>query len=296
MATAADLIRVAAGEVGYIEGPYNRTKYGAEMYGGKYQNQAWCGLFTDWCLQKVNMLQGEPSSVWTPSGAAGYQRANRWISRAGAAQAGDVVYFDWGGSQSVQQVDHVGFVEAVAGDYILTIEGNTSSSNAGSQSNGDGVYRRKRPRSVIVGFGRPQYSVTPVPPQPIDWAALRRLLAAMLLNEGFGSTGTVREGSGGRDVLLWHRRRWDRREPDSVVGGHGAPEHPGRTRLTWPRRRASHVARCGNKPPNLVVASPATSLASTSCWTRCRQTSGTRCWISSGVSRCCRTQRSLRSW
>lgn len=206
MATAADLLRVAAGEVGYVEGPYNRTKYGAEMYGGKYQNQAWCGLFTDWCLQKVNMLQGEPSSVWTPNGAAGYQRANRWIARAGAPQAGDVVYFDWGGSQSVQQVDHVGFVEAVTGDYILTIEGNTSSSNAGSQSNGDGCYRRKRPRSVIVGFGRPQYATAPpVPPQPIDWAALRRLLAAMLLNEGFGSTGTVKEGSGGRDVLLWQR-------------------------------------------------------------------------------------------
>lgn len=206
MATAQDVLRIAAGEVGYREGAYNWTKYAAEMYGGKYQNQAWCGVWTDWCLAQANLLQGEPSSVWTPGGATSYQRAGRWISRAGVALPGDVVYFDWGGSQSVQQIDHVGLVEAVTPDYILTIEGNTSGDWQGSQSNGDGVYRRKRPRSAIVGFGRPQYEIpTPVPPQPIDWAALRRMAAAKILNEGFGSTGTVKEGSGGRDVLLWQR-------------------------------------------------------------------------------------------
>lgn len=206
MATAADLLRVAAGEIGYREGRWNHTKYGAELYGGKYQNQAWCGLFTDWCFAKVNMLGGEPSSVWTPGGASGYQRANRWVSRAGDPRPGDVVYFDWAGSQSVPQIDHVGLVEAVTPEFILTIEGNTSSSNAGSQSNGDGVYRRKRPRSTIVGFGRPQYATpAPMPPQPIDWAAVRRMAAAKILNDGFGNTGTVKEGSGGRDVVLWQQ-------------------------------------------------------------------------------------------
>ena len=134
MATAQDVLRIAAGEVGYREGAYNWTKYSAEMYGGKYQNQAWCGVFTDWCFSKVNMLQGEPSSVWTPAGAQGYQVAGRWVSRSGSPQAGDVVYFDWGGSQTASLTDHVGLVEAVTTDYILTIEGNTSSSNAGSQN------------------------------------------------------------------------------------------------------------------------------------------------------------------
>ena len=205
MTTSTDLIRVAAREVGYVEGPYNRTKYGAEMYNGKYQNQAWCGLFTDWCLLKVNLLRGEPSSVWTPGGAAAYQRANRWIGRSGEPRTGDVVYFDFGGSQSVNQIDHVGLVEAVNGNMILTIEGNTSSSNTGSQSNGDGVYRRHRPRSIIVGFGRPQFSSAPVPPPTIDWAAVRRMAAARILNDGFGNTSTVQQGSGGRHVLLWQQ-------------------------------------------------------------------------------------------
>jgi hypothetical protein len=207
MATAQDVIRVAASQVGYTEGRYNWTKFSAEMYGGRYQNQPWCGVWTDWCFAQTNMLSGEPSSVYTPAGAAGYQRANRWIGRSGNPASGDVVYFDWGGSQSVSLVDHVGLVEAVAPDYILTIEGNTSAGSEGSQSNGDGCYRRKRPRSVIVGFGRPQYQPgpAPTPPPDIDWKAVRRMAAAKILNDGIGSTGTVQQGSGGRDVLLWQQ-------------------------------------------------------------------------------------------
>lgn len=205
MTSPSELIRVAAIEIGYTEARNNWTKYSAEMYGGKYQNMAWCGVFTDWCLSKVNMLRGEPSSVWTPGGAAAYQKAGRWVGRNGDPRAGDIVYFDWGGSESVNKVDHVGIVEAVQGNVILTIEGNTSSDWAGSQSNGDGVYRRKRPRGVIVGFGRPQYSATPTPPPNIDWAALRRMLAAQILNNGIGSTGTVQQGSGGKHVILWQQ-------------------------------------------------------------------------------------------
>lgn len=203
--TPHDLLRVAGGEVGYTEGRHNHTKYGAEMYNGRYQNQAWCGLFTDWCLQKVNLLRGEPSSVWTPGGATGYQRARRWVPRSGDPRPGDIVYFDWGGSQTVNLIDHVGIVESVAGNTISTIEGNTSSTNAGSQSNGDGVYRRQRPRSVIVGFGRPQFSDAPTPPPNIDWVALRRLAAASILADGFGNAGTVREGDRGNSVRLWQR-------------------------------------------------------------------------------------------
>nr|DAY44672.1 MAG TPA: CHAP domain protein [Caudoviricetes sp.] len=58
------------------------------------------------------------------------------------AQRGDVVLFDW---DQDGLTDHVGIVEANLGDgWLQTIEGNTSSSNAGSQSSGNGVYRRQR--------------------------------------------------------------------------------------------------------------------------------------------------------
>ena len=40
-------IEVAAGEVGYIEGPAdNETKY-------QKANQPWCGAFVNWCAKQV---------------------------------------------------------------------------------------------------------------------------------------------------------------------------------------------------------------------------------------------------
>jgi len=39
--------------------------------------------------------------------------------------------------------------------YLQVIEGNTSSGSKGSQSNGDGVYLRKRPYSLVMGVVRP---------------------------------------------------------------------------------------------------------------------------------------------
>lgn len=52
---------------------------------------------------------------------------------------------------------HVGLIEKrVTGGY-QTIEGNTSSGNSGSQSNGGGCYRRTRPDSAVVYIVRPRY-------------------------------------------------------------------------------------------------------------------------------------------
>lgn len=52
--------------------------------------------------------------------------------------------------------EHVGIVTKVEGRTIYSIEGNTSSSSAGSQDNGGGVFERKRVNN-IVGFGRLKY-------------------------------------------------------------------------------------------------------------------------------------------
>jgi cell wall-associated NlpC family hydrolase len=61
------------------------------------------------------------------------------------AQPGDIIFFDWTGAGIA---DHVGIVieNQVAKGYLLTIEGNTSPEGAvgASQSNGGGVYTRKR--------------------------------------------------------------------------------------------------------------------------------------------------------
>lgn len=182
MGTAADALKMARSYLGFVEGPRNnQTPFGA--YTG-YQYQPYCGSFVKFVLDKTGTA-GEPSPVYTPAGAAGYQRAGRWIPRNGTPLPGDTVFFDFQGGQSPAGVDHVGFVTRVLPDgRIETIEANTSPGDAGSQSNGGGVYARIRPRGVIAGFGRPKYTPAPNVPTPapvpvpdVDWPALRRAVA-----------------------------------------------------------------------------------------------------------------------
>ena len=146
MVTASKVVSIAAGQVGYKEGKNNSNKYGA-AYG--MNNVSWCMEFIWWCFKQAGM-------DWykTASCTACYKHyASRAVSRD-ALRKGDVVFFDWDHSGDC---DHVGIVESVGSSRITTIEGNTSSGNAGSQSNGDGVYRRYRTRSQIAKAIRPAY-------------------------------------------------------------------------------------------------------------------------------------------
>ena len=71
-----------------------------------------------------------------------------------AARPGDWVYFNWPGGDSV---DHVGLFLSREGSTVHTLEGNTSSGNSGSQSNGGGVFKRTRDRSLIAAVVRPPF-------------------------------------------------------------------------------------------------------------------------------------------
>jgi hypothetical protein len=202
--SAADVLRIAGAEVGYVEGPNNWSRYAV----GGAQNQPWCGSFVDWVLRQAG-VRGEPSSVWTPSGLQGHRQRGTAIDRNGPVRPGDVVYFDWQGRTATQGVDHVGIVTGVRQDgRVETIEGNTSPTDQGSQSNGGGVYRRVRPRSVIAGFGRPRYDSTPAPaPQPTNpdqTAAFRRYAAALNIRD-LTKAGTLRQGDRGAGVLALQR-------------------------------------------------------------------------------------------
>jgi len=225
VATGADVVRIALGEVGYTEGPNNFNKYAAEV--GHANNQPWCGTFTDAMLKRAGQT-GEPSSVWTPSGLVAYRKAGRALDRNGPAQAGDIVYFDYGGSTDASKVDHVGIVVQPRLDgQVETVEGNTSPTNAGSQSAGGGVYRRVRPRSIIAGFGRPAYSgqsPTAPPPQPQpsqptpeQIAAFRRYAAAILQRDLTKFNNVLRRGMSGPGVLALQRSL-------NVVAGRGLSE------------------------------------------------------------------------
>lgn len=146
MATASKVVSIAAGQVGYKEGKNNSNKFGA-AYG--MNNVSWCMEFIWWCFKQAGM-------DWykTASCTACYKHyASRAVSR-NSLRKGDIVFFDWDHSGDC---DHVGIVESVGSSRITTIEGNTSSGNSGSQSNGDGVYRRYRTYSQIAKAIRPAY-------------------------------------------------------------------------------------------------------------------------------------------
>lgn len=163
MTTAAKVLNIAASQLGYKETPANsnRTKFGA-WYG--QDGEPWCAMFVSWCLSQAGM----PLHITKPTGFAYCPYGVDWFKKQGLwhtsnPQPGDVVFFDWYPGTSNSGAWHVGFVESVNADGTVTcIEGNTSYSN---QDNGGVVMRRKRSKSLIMGYGRPKYTAEAQEPE-----------------------------------------------------------------------------------------------------------------------------------
>jgi hypothetical protein len=159
-ATPQRLLELAAAEVGTAEHPSgsNRTKYAKAA--GHINGYAWCATFVvAMCRAAGVTLPSE--SAYTPWMARAFTHAGIWHT---SPEPGDVVFFDF--AKGGDGVEHVGIVESVRPDgRIVTIEGNTSPGEAGSQDNGGGVYRRVRSTTSVVGYGRPAWA-TPLPEMP----------------------------------------------------------------------------------------------------------------------------------
>lgn len=148
MATASDVLRVAAGEIGYSRwsDPQTGSKYGrwyAAETGSPYfgaSGVSYCAMFVSWVLAQVGVRF---LYAYCPYIVRDF--AARAVGKA-EARPGDIVLFDWDGDG---EADHVGFVELNRGSYYQTIEGNTSSGASGSQGNGGVVARRTRSVSLV---------------------------------------------------------------------------------------------------------------------------------------------------
>lgn len=167
MTTVTALLNVARGELGYIEGRNNASKYG-KAYG--LDNAPWCAMFLWWCGRRAS--GGDtlvPQIAYTPAMARHYmaQGTARWGT---TPRRGAIAFFDF--PDTVHRIQHVGLVEKVhANGTITTIEGNTSSGVRGSQADGGGVYRRVRPVSLVVVYAYPAYtreSVVRPAPRPVS--------------------------------------------------------------------------------------------------------------------------------
>lgn len=154
MTSVNDVLNIARGEIGYREGANNNSKYGAE-YGMNYN--PWCVMFIWWVFKQAGASDRFYGGGKTAlcSTLFNYHRSYSQDVGTSALQAGDIVFFDFSGRK--RDTSHVGIVESVSGSSVVTIEGNTSSGNGGSQSNGDGVYRRTRSKSLISCAYRPAY-------------------------------------------------------------------------------------------------------------------------------------------
>lgn len=149
------VVLVAKGELGYLETGDNDTKYG-KWYG--LNNQPWCAMFVSWCFS--NTGESNKIAAQTKKGFASCDAGLKWFAKhgklipIGEAQSGDIVFYQF---DTDAQPDHVGIVKGnnKTLKYIYAYEGNTSGNSKGSQSNGGGVYLKKRAYGTIMAIARP---------------------------------------------------------------------------------------------------------------------------------------------
>ncbi|MFB4305797.1 peptidoglycan-binding protein [Actinomadura sp. GTD37] len=152
---ATGMIREARKSLGTSGRPNAITKEYASRHGNEFLKASWCDMaITYWARHSRNTAAVLPGGdrAYTVWHAEDFGKAGRWHSGTTAsvnkAKAGDIVFFDWGATNRVDAIDHVGVVEVVlGGGRLQTIEANTD----------DAVKRRVRASGVIAGYGRPAY-------------------------------------------------------------------------------------------------------------------------------------------
>jgi LysM repeat protein len=178
------VIKIAKAEVNYKEketnsqldsasanaGDENFTKYARDLdkvtdfYNGRKQGCSWCDIFVDWCFYKAYGVTNARKLLCQPKKSAGagckysmqyYQAKKQFYT---SPVVGDQVFF----ANSSGEAGHTGLVVDVIGNYVYTVEGNTSTAS-GVVDNG-GMVAQKRysvKNTKILGYGRPKYDVQP---------------------------------------------------------------------------------------------------------------------------------------
>lgn len=143
----------------YVEEGDNLTIMG-KWYG--LNGQPWCAMFVSYCFHLAGALNlikmtGRKGFASCDFGMKAFAKAGMLVP-VGKAQRGDIVFFQF---DTDKEPDHVGFVYSNDGKNLICFEGNTSPDKRGSQSNGGGVYKKKRPYSLVMAVARPAYAPEP---------------------------------------------------------------------------------------------------------------------------------------
>jgi hypothetical protein len=142
---------LGTGEPNVIQSWY-RSRNGSAYNG----NFAWCNA----TITRAAVDSGEYDAVcfgtdyaYTVAHAARFKAKGQWHVGAAGIRRGDIVFFDWNGSNNLANIDHVGIVTSVSGSNVYTIEGNI----------GNVCARKVRYENYIAGYGRPVYKAAAKP-------------------------------------------------------------------------------------------------------------------------------------
>lgn len=143
--TAQAVINQCASQVGYREGRNNWNKYAP--IAGHTQGLAWCATFL---VAEFKLAGQELPPGANTAGCYPNVQAFKAAKRFSYYPAVGAIFFIGSAGQT-----HTGLVYAYDNVYVYTIEGNT---NVDGSANGNGVYKRRRSRSSIYGYGYPNFS------------------------------------------------------------------------------------------------------------------------------------------
>ena len=181
------MLAVARADLGMRGRPNRITRAYAKRNGAEYLTAPWCDQsITEWARRSGNAAAVLPKGdrAFTVWHAQDGKDLGRWHAGTAEnirrfAEPGDIVFFDWGGTNDIGAIDHVGLIERVLPDgRIVTVEANTGG--------GDGaVLRRVRGPEVIAGIFKPDYSKED--DMPLNDADLKKVANAVYAR----FTGTV---------------------------------------------------------------------------------------------------------
>jgi len=142
----------------YKEGENNDTIFG-KWFG--LNHQPWCAMFVSYCFNEAGLVN--LVAAQGPKGFAACNAGVRWFAKnnqlvaPGQAQPGDIVFFNF--DEDPTTTEHVGIVYVPQHDkkQLVTFEGNTAADGSGSQSNGDGAYKKTRKYEKIMAVARPKW-------------------------------------------------------------------------------------------------------------------------------------------
>ncbi|WP_053651480.1 LysM peptidoglycan-binding domain-containing protein [Streptomyces sp. XY431] len=137
-------------------GKYYDTPFG-KWYAPGFNHEPFCDMFVSWCADKGGEAAAVGRFAYCPSHVQFFRNKGQWHGRDEQFRRGDVIFFTWDGGPSA---DHVGIVleDSAPGQPVKTVEGNTARTSGAGQGSGGCVVRKTRPRSTVLGVGRPAYT------------------------------------------------------------------------------------------------------------------------------------------